>query len=752
MNMKVSGTRGSGRGARIAVTALVCLTACGNVQSEAGHPGGPGTTPTIDPPTPTTDPLGSVPCEPWHPSDADWSSLPTSRPARVGSLTASPSGKYLYAVGSWVDEGVVNNQILRSASLGETWCVLPTPEAIAQVAPSPASETILYALTRAAAGQPPSLLVTKDGGATWNAPLPSLPSAPSGPLYTSFTDPSTVWLKGAYMLVGNPWLVSRDGGATWTTPTPPELAASSDLASLDTPYAFIAGLVVDPNTPDRLLEWGTVQTLEMWESGSTPDRWFSSEDGGSTWRELDAPPARPASVLTGVSEPMLVDRGSKLYLQTDAGLLRSDDWGETWRPLDPLPEESTNLTTLGSGKTGHLFAVSSRSPVRGEVQPRLWNSSNNGSTWQVVPLPSDPDFAPLLSPDGGDVIVGLSNLGMLTTADHGKHWLQHGIIPAPSSLAQSPAAWQRLWATGLITNEGGSKGAVAMGVSPAGSAALQSVDGGLNWTPISDVDGPLYMDGASADVALSGPNDSGNLGQRTEDGGQTWEPFTLPRNGYIGRVAVCPAPASCAYLIVQDRLGVGCRLARTDDRGRSWNETAVPFELCSGSPTLAISPDDPNHLVAACSSSICLSRDRGVTWTTAQRIGPNSDYYVTALAFLQDDVVLAVTTTGYAVDTLPPVLARSTDGGVTWDKLREITGRAFKVSSVRPRTVFMIGSAVNEPAAVYRSDDAGATWALFPPSAGAALGGSTSFSSYSISDRVGGGFIAATSLGLLQFN
>jgi photosystem II stability/assembly factor-like uncharacterized protein len=114
-------------------------------------------------------------------------------------------------------------------------------------------------------------------------------------------------------------------------------------------------------------------------------------------------------------------------------------------------------------------------------------------------------------------------------------------------------------------------------------------------------------------------------------------------------------------------------------------------------------------------------------------------------------VVLAATGSGYAVDTQPPVLARSTDGGVTWKRLQETSGRAFTVSNVRARTVFMMGPASNQNNAVYRSDDAGATWQLFPPSAGAPIG-STSFSTYSISDRVGGGFVAATSLGLLQFN
>src|SRR6185503_20190263 len=89
---------------------------------------------------PSADVLAAVPCTSWRPSDADWSSLPASRPAVIGALGASPSGRYLYTVGTWFDAGTLRHQILRSRDLGETWCGLATPDDVAEVAPSPASE------------------------------------------------------------------------------------------------------------------------------------------------------------------------------------------------------------------------------------------------------------------------------------------------------------------------------------------------------------------------------------------------------------------------------------------------------------------------------------------------------------------------------------------------------------------------------------------------------------------------------------
>src|SRR4051812_31027804 len=149
-------------------------------------------------PDPSDVVLGAVPCEAWRPSDADWSSLPTSRPAILGIPSASPSGNYLYSVGTWFDAGKARRQILRSHDLGDTWCVLPTPDEVALIAPSRASGTVLYALTCPPAASAPYLLRTTDGGATWTTAATGLPDGfadcrgTSSLLQTSSMDPDAV--------------------------------------------------------------------------------------------------------------------------------------------------------------------------------------------------------------------------------------------------------------------------------------------------------------------------------------------------------------------------------------------------------------------------------------------------------------------------------------------------------------------------------------------------------------------------------
>ena len=131
-------------------------------------------------PSDEPDVLSDVPCAAWQPGDADWSSLPGPRPAALAGLRASASGRYVYAIGAWREAGSSRQQVLRSRDLGDTWCVIETPSDVATLAPSPSSETVLYALTAPGPGQAARLLRTRDGGATWvesDAALPVMPGS-----------------------------------------------------------------------------------------------------------------------------------------------------------------------------------------------------------------------------------------------------------------------------------------------------------------------------------------------------------------------------------------------------------------------------------------------------------------------------------------------------------------------------------------------------------------------------------------------
>ncbi|HEV3191248.1 MAG TPA: hypothetical protein VGY54_12155, partial [Polyangiaceae bacterium] len=367
--------------------------------------------------------LATVNCEPWRPSDADWSSLPTSRPANIGTLSASPSGRYLYSVGSWLDAGHAKRQILRSPDLGETWCVLPAPGRVAEILPSPASESVLYALTCADSAAAPHLVKTTDGGATWSAPSAALPglnvadcSGGSSLLQVSFTDPDTLWLNRFDRQALD---LSRDGGESWASVAyPPALSAPYDPQAPEI-LRSVDGLVIDPTSAARVLAWGNITITGIRPQNVIgPERWFSTRDAGQTWREL-APPLPTNTQWQRIK--VLVDAASLLYLSTDSVLLRSTDWGETWTKAGALPEPFANLATLGSRRSGQLFAwrADASNNHNANANATVWRSIDGGSYWSLLaaPLPLDSGIDPVLVPDGADVIVARGSLGITTTTN-----------------------------------------------------------------------------------------------------------------------------------------------------------------------------------------------------------------------------------------------------------------------------------------------------------------------------------------------
>jgi photosystem II stability/assembly factor-like uncharacterized protein len=687
------------------------------------------------PPDPSDVVLGTVHCEPWRPSDADWSSLPTSRPAIISTPSASPSGKYLYSVGTWFDAGKVTRQILRSPDLGETWCVLPTPEPVALVAPSRASGTILYALTCAQTGGAPHLLRTTDGGTTWTTPATGLPdgsvdcSGASSLLQTSVTDPAAVWLNGFDTVnhYGNDLYVSRDGGETWAVPLPPALMPSDPFS-----FAVVHGLLVDPTTAGRVLAWGSVEVFTSNSAVRGPERWFTSQELGNTWNEISAPPL-PADTAFDV----FVDASSSLYVSGGSTLLRSGDWGETWTAAGPPPDPLARVTTLDSRKGGRLFAWRADAAFNLAIDVTVWRSLDGGSNWNAFNVPTDLD--PVLAPGDGNAVVGLGALGLSATTNGGKTWASRPIIPAPGNVTQSPVDWQPIWANDFFSAKSGTRVRSIPG--------LRSTDGGLTWTKMGDFYGKVLMDGASADVAFMGVYYGSAGPERTEDGGQTWAPFSVPAPGSIDAVATCPPPSSCLYVLAPQITSTGavCSLTRSDDRGRTWTEAQpVPSELCYGSPTIAVSPDGPQHLVAACVRDVCDSRDGGRSWTS-HAVGTDPKRVFGSVLFTNGAVLATTDWTTYQGDPGRSVVARSTDGGSTWTEVMAEGGFLW-ASVAQPETVFLISGRSNSADVVYRSNDSGATWNLASPPAD-----DPAFRIRAIADMPRGGFVASTVYGLVQF-
>lgn len=679
---------------------------------------------TREGPSDEPDELADVPCRAWEPGDAAWSSLPGPQPAALAGMRASASGRYLYAVGSWREAGNLRQQALRSRDLGETWCVVETPSDVTTLAPSPSSETVLYALSAPAAGEGAHLLRTSDGGATWEQSNTTLPEGVSGELAASAGSVDTVWFVAPDPLKQHALHYSQDAGETWSERSPP--AFESFYGSVeDYSFGTVDGLAVDPTSSNRLLAWGTVTTAT--ESESRP-HWFSSEDAGDSWSELAGPVLSVGQTYLG-NVSVTSDAGGQLFLTAEGAPQRSLDWGETWTELDALPAHGLTVGTLGGTEPGQFFAWSARGRGPFEVGGGLWRSVDGGAHWKLLGLPTDGQLVPVLAP-AKDKLVGLTPLGISNTTDGGKTWRVGAVTPLPLHLAQPLAEGSKLWATDL---RGWSQG-----------PGLRSGDGGLTWSPTAEVSGQLLLDSSDPDVAFAGAVWGSDALQRTEDGGKTWTPIELPE-ARIAAAATCRDGSSCLYATLQRDIpnGRACSIIKSEDRGRTWSdEIAISHTLCGSEQTLTVMPDDPQHLLNACGTAVCESKDGGASW---KEHGVSAERYVLAIVPLSDGVVLAATGGASALE--PPVLVRSEDGGATWTEVLNVGAGRFFASAAAPNTVFLVSPVSNEPDAIYRSDDAGLTWQAIAndPDATPVL------DVFSIADGADGGFVASTLHGLVQF-
>lgn len=679
---------------------------------------------------PGPDVLADVHCKPWRPSDADWSALPAARPAILGTLSASPSGRYTYTVGTWWEAGQLEHRALRSADLGDSWCVLETPAPVTDVATALDDERALYALGLANRGESPPLLRSADGGDTWDVAAGALPNGVSG-----------IVASAGGLLVGDSSagsdiapLLSVDGGDSWLEATPPELKLQVDPAK-DLVFASVTGALTDPKASGRLLVWG------IWQSPSdntTRIRFFSSNGGRAMdWLELDAPPL-PEPESPASTPQVAVDSAGTLYATVGEELARSDDWGKSWTRLARLPHANAKLSTLGASKAG-VLALTVEPDGDGAVAG-AWLSSDRGGSWRALDVASS--VVPVLLPRNGNVVLGVTINAFAHSNDGGESWQIGTSAPAPAWISQSELAPTRLWGVDPMPWQPvRTYGVVA-------SPAYQSSDGGLTWSSRAAVSGRLLFDGKNGDAVLAGL--ATNSPRRSEDAGKTWS--DVERVGAVQAAASCAAPDSCQYALNQDGFSttLPCYLSKTEDLGRSWGERLlVPSELCYGTPVMAVAPDAPDHLLAACGPAVCVSRDGGKTFKR-QPIGNDPVRYVGAILPLAGGAILVSTwSIAQPGDTAKPVVARSEDGGDTWTDVLESGAESFAASVAHPETAFAFERVSNAPNVVYRTDDTGLTWQRISPDVTPPFGTALEF--FTIADGADGGFLAATTHGLLHF-
>jgi photosystem II stability/assembly factor-like uncharacterized protein len=215
----------------------------------------------------------------------------------IGAVALDPSNPKVVWVGtgeSWTRNSVsVGDGIWRSDDGGETWAHkgLPESERVNRILVHPTKSDVVYACV-------------------------------PGKLWSDSAD------RGLYR--------TSDGGKTWAL-----VLKGPNLST------GCSGLAMDPRNPDRLFAglWDFRRKGWTFRSGSDGPRGvsgsglFLTEDGGGTWKGLDAKSARglpegPWGRIDVAIAPSKPDRVYAVIEGVKSALFRSDDGGKTWAKKD----------------------------------------------------------------------------------------------------------------------------------------------------------------------------------------------------------------------------------------------------------------------------------------------------------------------------------------------------------------------------------------------------------------------------------
>ncbi len=455
-------------------------------------------------------------------------------------------------ISAWSSAGV-----LRSDDRGESWSrQCPWPDEVTtrpQVAVSPADPNRIVAANPVTG----SMLVTRDGGASWLAP--AVPPTGGYFMRLSFDpfDPDVLFAGS----VDGVWK-SEDGGTTFSQ----SLATSTEISFLK---------VARHN---RLRVTALVSGVGV----------TKSEDGGATWEPQGNVPAA-GTILSFAMD----DRDTNRMLFGGTNLHLTEDGGQTWTAI-PAPSEGFDMVAFDPMRPGRILA--------GLREVALMISDDLGANWTIVrgpeidPIGANP-FALLCPSSHPDLLIVGGRGGLARSTDAGVQFTRTngglGAFANVESVAIHPIDPDHI-------------------VAKTGGSAFVSTDGGLSWTESSS--GPSFTGtDIVADPAIPGRFWAGTLGivngsvqlWRSNDGGFTFAPLPQSFPYYFWNLAV----ASNGVLF-----GAGSGLLRSTDGGDTFVNTGLP---ASWVWDVAVSPADPMVLWANSGSTVYRSTDGAMTWIPA---------------------------------------------------------------------------------------------------------------------------------------
>ena len=269
---------------------------------------------------------------------------------------------------------------------------------------------------------------------------------------------------------------------------------------------------------------------------------------------------------------------------------------------------------------------------------------------------------------------------------------------------------------------------------------------GLRWRSI----GPFRAGRVSAVAGIPGNAATYYMGSpgggvwKTVDGGVVWTPiFDQMHVASIGSIVVSPSNPDIVYVgtgdvsLVGAAVNMGNGVYKSTDAGHTWTHIGLTETEHIG--TMCIDPKNPDIVVAAAlgrtyaknpERGIFKTTDGGKTWRKTlagtDEVGAidvtfdNTDTKV-GYAALWHHYISPGNTQDAINGTKGGAIFKTTDGGDTWTPLKgnglpdHEMSRIGLATAMGGKRVYAIIASMGGEAGMYRSDDAGATWAKSTP-------------------------------------